>query len=225
MTALEQTQEGLSRLLGRAGSSVAADHHERSHVHTAEAGDDPLPTATHPVQDEKTAKWKRKRFLLVAGAVAVVLTGVGVAFNHWTTTTMGAGTGTGTGGTGAIGTNTAFTATQNSTQAGLVPGGAAQGLDFTVTNPVSADIWITNVNITVNSTSNAGCTAADFAVVQPSKPSVATPVRIAGSSSTSFTSGAGGEQAFTGASLRVLNRAVNQDLCKNVTINLAYAVG
>ena len=170
-------------------------------------------------------KRSKKSFLLVAGAVAVVLTGVGVAFTNWTTTTTGAGTGTGTGGTGTIGASTAFTVAQNSTQAGLVPGGTGQGLDFTLNNPGPSVISITNVTITVTSTSNAGCTAADFAVVQPSKPSVASPVLIAGTTSESFTSGAGGEQAATGATLQMINSEVNQDLCKNVTINLAYAVG
>ncbi|PZS28491.1 MAG: hypothetical protein DLM59_14475 [Pseudonocardiales bacterium] len=159
----------------------------------------------------------RKRLSVVAGTVAIVLAGAGAAFAYWTTT--GSGTGSGT-----TGTATALTVTQNSTHSGLVPGGTAQPVDFTVNNPAATDVSITSVVISVSSTSNAGCTAADFTIVQPSKPSVGTPVLVAGTSSVSFTSGSGGAQATTGATLQMINRAVNQDLCKNVTVNLAYAV-
>jgi len=92
----------------------------------------------------------KKRISLVAGTVAVVLAGAGVAVAYWTTT----GTGTGTGTTG---TNTALTIAQNSTPTGLVPGGVAQAVDFTVTNPAPSDVQVTAVVITVTSTSNAGC--------------------------------------------------------------------
>jgi len=56
------------------------------------------------------------------------------------------------------------------------------------------------------------------------KPSVGAPVLITGNTSESFTSGAGGEQESTTATPQMINRAVNQDLCKNVTVNLGYAV-
>ena len=160
----------------------------------------------------------KKRISVVAAIVALSLAGAGAAYAYWTTT--GAGTGAGTAGT-----NTALTVTQNSTHAGLVPGGAAQPVDFTVNNPAASDVSITNVTISVSSTSNVGCTAADFAIVQPSKPAAgAGAVLITGVSSESFTSGAGGEQASTGATLRMINTASNQDACKSVTVNLAYAV-
>jgi hypothetical protein len=160
-----------------------------------------------------------KRLSVVAGTVAIVLAGAGAAFAYWTTT----GTGT---GTGATGTNTALTVTQNSTHTGLVPGGTAQPVDFTVNNPAPTDVSITSAVITVSSTSNAGCTAADFTIVQPSKPSVATPVLILGNTSQAFASaGTATVGTPTGATLQLINRPlVNQDLCKNVTVNLAYAV-
>jgi hypothetical protein len=157
----------------------------------------------------------RKRFSLVAGTVAIVLTCAAMAFFYGRTATTGLG---------AVDTDIAFTIAQDSTPAGLTPGGSVQGLDFTVTNFRETAVSITEVIITVASTSNAGCTAADFAVTQPSKPSVATPVLIAGISSKAFTSGAGAEHGSTGATLQMIDRAVNQDLCKNVTVILAYTV-
>jgi len=161
----------------------------------------------------------KKRVSVVAAIVALSLAGAGAAYAYWTTT--GAGTGAGT-----VGTNTALTVSQDSTHTGLVPGGAAQPVNFTVTNPAVSDVSITSAVITVTSTSaGAGCTAADFVIVQPSKPSAGTPVLIVGSSSETFTSAAGGEQAATGATLQMINRPlVNQDACKSVTVNLGYAV-
>jgi hypothetical protein len=159
----------------------------------------------------------KKRLAVVAGIVAFSLAGASAAYAYWTTT--GAGTGTATAGTA-----TALTVTQTSTHTGLVPGGAAQPVDFTVNNPAATQVSITSVAITVASTSNGGCTSADFTIVQPTKPSSGTPVLVNGSTSVTFTSGAGGTQASTGATLQMINRGVNQDLCKGVTVNLAYAV-
>ena len=160
----------------------------------------------------------KRRLAGLAGACATLLTGAGAAFAYWTNT--GSGTGTAT-----TGTATALTVTQDSTHAGLIPGGTAHPIDFTVNNPSPTDSSITGVSVTVASTGDAGCTAADFTIVQPSKPSTTTPVLVAGSSSVSFTSGAGGAQASTGATLQMINRpTVNQNACKNVTVNLAYSV-
>jgi hypothetical protein len=161
----------------------------------------------------------KKRLAVVAGIVAFSLAGASAAYAYWTTT--GAGTGTATAGTA-----TALTVTQNSTHTGLVPGGAAQPVDFTVNNPATTDVSITSVVISVASTSaGAGCTSADFTIVQPTKPSSGTPVLVAGNTSQAFTSaGTAGTGAPTGATLQMINRAANQDTCKGVTVNLAYAV-
>lgn len=154
----------------------------------------------------------------VAMTVAGVLVGGGVAVAYWTTT--GSGT-----GSAPVGTSTPLTVTQNTTFTSLVPGGTAQGIDFTLNNPSTADVQVTSVVVAVASTSaGAACPPANFTIVQPSKPSVTTPVIVAGSSSESFTSGAGGEQASTGATLRMDNTASNQDGCKNATVNLTYTV-
>lgn len=160
----------------------------------------------------------KKRFSLIAGTVAVVLAGAGVAFAYWTTT--GSGTGTGT-----VGTNVALTVTQDSTVTGLVPGGAAKAIDFTVTNPAgAATAQISNVVIGFG-TFAAGCSAADFTLTQPSKPSVGTPLTITGGASLVFTSaGTATATAPTGAAITMINTASNQDACKLSTVNLTYVV-
>lgn len=154
----------------------------------------------------------------VAMTLAGVLIGGGIAAAYWTATGSGSGT-------APVGTSAALTVTQNSTFTALVPGGAAQAIDFTLTNSSVTDASVTSVVVAVESTSaGAACLPANFTIVQPSKPSVATPVIVAGSSSESFTSGAGGEQASTGATLKMENTASNQDGCKNATVNLRYTV-
>lgn len=159
-----------------------------------------------------------KPLYAVAVLTAGVLLGGGMAAAFWTTT--GSGTGSGT-----VGTDAGVTVAQNSSVTGLVPGGAAQALDFTVTNSsATTDVQITSVVIGFG-TFAAGCSAADFTIVQPSKPSVGTPVSIAGGGNAAFTSAAGaGPTAGTGASIQMVNRAVNQDGCKLASVPLTYTV-
>ena len=76
--------------------------------------------------------------------------------------------------------------------------------------------WFTNGRLII-------CRVAPVAACSPPAAGVGA-VLIAGASSESFTSGAGGEQAATGATLQMINTASNQDACKSVTVNLAYAV-
>ncbi len=145
-----------------------------------------------------------------------MLTG-GIALAYWST--LGSGT-----GSAGVGTDSGVTVAQNSTVSNLYPGGPAQAIDFTVTNnSATAPVRITNVAIGFGSF-NAGCSAADFTIVQPSKPSVGTPVEIAGGASASFTSGGAGPTGATGASIRMLNTASNQDGCKLETVNLTFTV-
>ena len=126
-----------------------------------------------------------RRFKLIAGTVAAVLVGGGIAVAYWTTTGTGSGAAT-------TGTDTPVTVTQTSTISGLVPGGAAQPIDFTVHNPsTTTQVSIKDVNIVVTGFS-PGCSMADFTLVQPVKPSSTTPVLIAASGDTTFTSGSSG---------------------------------
>lgn len=161
---------------------------------------------------------RRKRFSAIAGAVAVVLAGAGVAVAYWTTSGNGTGSAT-------VGTDAGVTVTQNSTMTGLVPGAAAKAIDFTVSNSsATTDVQITSVVIGFG-TFAAGCSSADFVLVQPTKPSVGTPVTIVGGGSQAFTStGASGTGAPTGASIAMINTASNQNACKLSTVNLTYTV-
>jgi len=161
----------------------------------------------------------RKRFTLIASTMAAVLVGGGVAVAYWTTT----GNGTGTGAVGA-GT-TQVTVAQDSAVSGLVPGGPAKPLDFTVSNPTSGPLQISDVAVSVAVTSSPGtCSAADFSITQPSKPSLGTPLQVAGGGSLSFTSAGSGATGGTGAAIAMVNSSSNQDGCKGATLDLTYAV-
>lgn len=161
----------------------------------------------------------RKRFTLVATTMAAVLVGGGIAVAYWTTT--GTGTGNGTVGAGT----TQVTVAQDGAPAGLVPGGPAQPIDFTVSNPTSGPLQISGVAVSVAvAGSPVGCTSADFTVTQPSKPSGGTPLQVPAGGSLSFTSAGGGATGGTGASIAMVNSGSNQDACKGVTLDLTYNV-
>lgn len=149
------------------------------------------------------AKTKRGT-LLVASLATALLVGGGVAFAYWTTT--GSGT-----GSAAAGTSSAVVVTQTNTVTGLYPGGPAQDINLNIANSNSAAQRLETVVVSVSSTSDAGCTAADFTVTDATigaeVPSGATNA-YAGSTS--------------GASIKMKDTAGNQDACKNVTINLAF---
>jgi hypothetical protein len=148
---------------------------------------------------------KRSALLAVVGVLAISA----AAIAYWTTT--GSGTGSATTGTAA-----AVTVTQVGTITGLVPGGAAQPVDFKITNPKTTPQYVTGVSYTIASIKKAdntdatGCSAADFTLVQPS---AITADLAAGD--TSF--------APSGATLAMKNLGTNQDGCKNVTVNLAFS--
>ena len=157
--------------------------------------------------------------IVIIGTATAVVAASGVAFAFWSTT----GSGTGSAG---VGTSTAVTVTQDGTPSGLVPGGAAQPIDFTVTNAsATAPVQIKTVTIGFGSGFAAGCSAADFVLVQPSKPSTGTPLAIAAGASLSFTSaGTTSSTAPTGASIAMVNSASNQDGCKNSSVPLTFTV-
>jgi hypothetical protein len=165
----------------------------------------------------------KKRFVLVASTIGAVLVGGGIAVAYWSTT--GSGT-----GSAAAGSDVPVTVVQDSTVAGLAPGAPAKDLDFTVSSTATGPQQISNVAVSVSSVTKAvgapagACTAGDFSVTQPSKPSAGTPVSIPAGGSVSFTSGAGGAQANTGAKVAMINSAANQDGCKGATLVLSYAV-
>ena len=170
-----------------------------------------------------------KKTMISAGSAALVLSISGAAFAYWTTT----GTGTATATTG---TNIALSVAQDGTVSGMVPGGTAQAVNYTITNSASTPQYATTVTInkvSVTYTNAAGtgtgstaldhpagmtaitCTTADFAVVHPD--SLATDLAPGNTSFTRLTTKKSG-------TIAMLNTASNQDDCKNTTVNLSFTV-
>lgn len=150
------------------------------------------------------AKTKRGT-LLVASLATALLVGGGVAFAYWTTT--GSGT-----GSAAAGTSSPVVVTQTNTVTGLYPGGPAQNIDLNIANSNAAKQYLAKVAVSVGSTSDAGCTAADFTVTQAT---------IGAEVPVGDTNAYAG--ATTGATIKMNNTGASQDACKNATINLAFS--
>jgi hypothetical protein len=162
---------------------------------------------------------------VIGGIVAVVLAVGGAAVAYWTAS--GSGTATATTGGGQ-----SVTVTQiGSAPSGLSPGSTAQAVNFKITNPSSSPQYISTVTVSiasVNYTNAAGagngttalnhpagyaavtCSASDFTLVQPNAINADL---------------ANGDTTFSpsGATIAMIDSASNQDDCKNVTVNLAFA--
>ena len=156
---------------------------------------------------------RSRRVAVVASIVAITLVGGGAAFAYWSTTGSGAGT-------AGVGTSALVTVTQTSVNSGLVPGGPASAIDFTITNPGAGPETVIAVAMTVSSVTKASgvpagtCDATDFMITNPTFVSTV----IASGATTAFLS------ASTGAQIAMVNKVlVNQDACKGATVNLAYA--
>ncbi|MDJ0376196.1 hypothetical protein [Cryobacterium sp. PH31-L1] len=154
-----------------------------------------------------------KKAFAVAVTTAVLVGGSGVAFAFWTA--GGSGTGTATAGT-----VTAITAQQTTTVAGLMPGVAAQTLSGTFTNSNTSPVYVSTVTASIASVvKDAGavtgtCGASDFTLASPVM-TVNAEVPIGGA----------GKGAWTGATLAFNDLStVNQDACKNATVNLLYTI-
>ena len=151
----------------------------------------------------------KKRFALIATTTAAVLIGSGVAVAYWTTT----GSGTGTAATG-----TTSTVTVNQTGAaitGLYPGGPAVQVPFNIVNGNVSGQYIATVALSVTNTTIAavvqpGCTAADFTVTN------GTIGAVVPTGTTNYPTG-------VGATIKMLDTGVNQNACRGVTVNLAFA--
>lgn len=109
----------------------------------------------------------KRRTTVIVATVAALALGGGLAYAYWTST--GSGT-----GSAATGTSTAFTVTSTpSTDPALTPGGPAQTVPFTVTNPSAGSQNLASVVITVANADGsewdavAGCSAADYSVATP----------------------------------------------------------
>jgi len=148
-------------------------------------------------------KFSRRTALLAVG-VAVAVASAGVAYAYWTAS----GSGTGSASTG---TNSPITVKQTSTVTDLAPGLPSQPLSGNFDNGNSSPVFVHSVSVAVASTSDPGCTAADFTVVQPGTVDAEVP---AGDAQGSWS---GGSIAFKDDPTR------NQDACKGVTVNLSYS--
>lgn len=151
-----------------------------------------------------------RRKALIAGAVALLMIGGGAAYAYWTTT----GTGTGSAQTGTV---AAITVNQVGTITGMRPGAAPQPLAGTFNNPNSGPTYIATVTVTIGAITQtsggataAGCTAADFTLLQPTAVNQDVPAGI-------------GQGTWGGGSIQFKNTTSNQDACKNVTVALAFA--
>jgi hypothetical protein len=150
-----------------------------------------------------------KRRKLIAATFVTLLAVVGIGFAYWTTTGSG-------GGTATTGSGSAVSITQVGTITGLVPGGAAQAVDFTVTNPKSTPQYVTSVTYSIASVQSSpgvaavGCSAADFTLVQPNSIAADLPAGVSTFSP-------------SGATLAMIDSATNQNGCQNVTVNLTFA--
>ncbi len=143
----------------------------------------------------------KKKAAVIGGVTAAVVTG-GVAFAYWTSD----GTGTGSVTTGD---SVAWEVTIDSTDlGGLTPGGPGETVTFHVKNNNTGVQALQDTVASVVDTSNSGCTDADFDV-----------------SATTITYGdvAAGGTVDGSFEITMVNRAANQDACKNVTVNLEVA--
>lgn len=143
---------------------------------------------------------KRAATILASGAVAIAASGI--AYAYWSTT------GGGTGNASAQAVADAVVVHQTSTISNLSPASPAQAVAGTIENTSYANETITGLTFVVTDTTNGGCTATDFTVVQPT--TVATTILVNDTS------------AFSGGSVAM--NATAPDACKGVTVHLTYTV-
>jgi hypothetical protein len=145
----------------------------------------------------------KKKLAAVIGGLAIAGATTGAAFAYWTNT----GTGTGTATTG---TNAAITINQTSTVAALYPGGTAQSLSGTFTNPNAAGVRVASVQatgVTVDAThAAAGCAAGDY---------------VLGGTATVGIDVISGTP-WSGLTIAMNNTTSNQDACKGASLTIAY---
>lgn len=156
------------------------------------------------------ARFASKKTLVVVAVTALFLGIAGGAYAYWTNQGTGAGTGT-------TGTNQAITINQTAVISDLKPGGAAQSLNFTFTNPNTGPVYVASVTATVGTVTKAGgaatgtCDATDY-IIANSPMTIG--VQVAAGTSTP--TGTFPTVAFNN------KPAVNQDACKGATVAFTY---
>ena len=155
---------------------------------------------------------------LALAAVALVAVASATAYAYWSTT----GSGTGSAKTGR---SVPVVISQVGEVKDLAPGAPAQPVAIKINNPANFPQFVRRVNVAVGSIEKVDrttgavtavpeteCSAADFAIDQAKSP-------IATDLPPGDTEIKGADQA---AMIRMVNRDVDQNGCKNVTVNLAF---
>ncbi len=153
----------------------------------------------------------KKQKATVAGITLLALTGTGgLAYAYWTQ----GGSGT---GTAASDTTVDVVVNQTGVLTAMYPGQGTQPLSGTFTNPNPGPIFVSSVTAVVRPfisqtvIAKPACTEADYA--------------ITGTSSINGIP-AGDEvvsgSTWSGLAVELVNRATNQDNCKNVVIDIDY---
>jgi len=143
--------------------------------------------------------------------LALLLVGGGIAYGYWTA----GGSGT---GTAATGTTSSVTVVQSSTVTGLAPGGTAQTLSGTFTNPNTGPVFVGTVTASIASVTKAGgapsgtCDATDYTL---SNAAMTVNAQVPAGTNVG---------SWSGATIAFNNKASNQDGCQGATVNLAYTV-
>jgi hypothetical protein len=151
-------------------------------------------------------KTKKARAVLAAAVITVVT--AGGAYAYWSSVGNGSGS-------ASTGTSSPFVVTTDAATGGpLTPAGPTQTVAFHVQNTNSGVQHLSNVTVTVATstgaawTAVAGCSAADF--------TVGTPAFTAGD----IASGATKDGTVT---ITMNNLSSNQDACKSITVPLYVA--
>jgi len=122
------------------------------------------------------------------------------------------GAGTSQVGQASTGGQDRLVVNQTSEIAGLSPGSPPQNLQGTFTNPHSGPLHVSSLTAEVTNTSRPGCPAEDFV--------------IGGSPALVDTAVAPGNDqgSWSGLTIWMRNRPVDQDLCKNSRVTIRYTV-
>jgi hypothetical protein len=153
----------------------------------------------------------KKGLALVVAVVAVAASAV-AAYAFFTA----AGSGTATAGTGGP---TALTVNQVGSITGLLPGGPAAPVDFSIHNPTAGDEGFGDVIVTVTgTTAGAACPASNFKVNQAWKSG---PTELDAGQTYNSTTDPG---PHSGTTVQMIETGASQDGCEGTTVNLAFTI-
>jgi hypothetical protein len=149
----------------------------------------------------------KKKVAIGAAAVAILATS-GIAAAYWTQ----GGTGTGSASTGDT---VAVEVLQDSSVTGLYPGGPAGDLSGTIKNDNAHPVTVAEITAVVSDvTMDSGadpllpdCTTADFEI---------------GGTSGPYVVDEDDTTAWSGLTVKMLDNGLNQDNCKNASIEITY---